>query len=370
MFVDSVNVFQVAFWTMHADDPIPMTKIAIIGTGGMANTHAEQFAKLPGCRLVAACDVDEQRVREFAAKHKITKRFTSVDALLKWGKFDAVANVTPDRFHAPISLAAVRHGKHVLCEKPLAVCYRDAAEMAEAARKAGVINMVNFSYRNHSALHKARELVCEGMLGRVIHVEATYFQSWLAQDAWGDWHTSPTWLWRLSTAHGSMGVLGDVGVHLLDFASYPVGEIGSLDCKLKTFSKAPDEKIGEYVLDANDSAVITAEFANGALGSFRTTRWATGHDNSITLSIYGDEGALKIDLDRSGTELELCRVEKRKAGPWTTVDCGVTPSMYERFLTSIRTGVNDQPDFERGATIQKALDACQQSNRKGCSIAL
>ena len=168
----------------------------------MGNEHAKMFSQLPGCRLVAACDVEEKRVREFAAKHKIPKVFTSVEELLAHGKIDAVANVTPDPFHASISLAALRHGKHVLCEKPLAVCYSDAAEMAQAARKAGVINMVHFSKRNYSAIHKAHELVCAGALGRVIHVEATYFQSWLAENSWGDWRETPMWLWRLSTAHG------------------------------------------------------------------------------------------------------------------------------------------------------------------------
>ena len=347
-----------------------MIKLAIIGTGGMANIHAENFAKIRGCRFAAACDVDEARVGEFAARHKIPKVFTSVDDLLKYGEFDAVTNVTPDPFHASISIAALRAGKHVLCEKPLAVCYSDAAKMAKAAREAGVINMVNFSYRNNSALHKARELICKGALGRVMHVEASYLQSWLTQDDWGDWHTNPTWLWRLSTAHGSKGVLGDLGVHLLDFASYPVGELASVHCKLKTFHKAPGDVIGEYTLDANDSAVITAEFTNGALGSFRLTRWATGYRNSISLAIYGEEGSLRIDLDRSGTELEICRNKNRKTGPWMPVKCGVVPTLYQRFLKSIRTGVNDQPDFERGAAIQKALDACDKSSRKDKTITL
>lgn len=347
-----------------------MIKLAIIGTGGMANHHVAILNNLPGCKITAACDVDKKRVKEFATKHKIPKTFTSVDELLKKGNFDAVSNVTPDSFHAPISLQAMRAGKHVLCEKPLAVCYSDAAEMARVARETGVINMVNFSYRNQSVIHKAHELVREGALGRIMHVEGSYLQSWLAQDAWGNCFSSPGWLWRLSTAHGSMGVLGDVGVHLLDFASYPVGEIASVHCRLRTFPKAPDDKIGEYVLDANDSAVITAEFVNGALGVFRATRWASGHNNSVSLAIFGDKGALKIDLDRSGKELELCCIEDRKTGPWTTVDCGVTPSMHERFLTSIRTGVNDQPDFERGAAVQKTLDACAQSAREDRTISL
>ena len=92
--------------------------------------------------------------------------------------------------------------------------------------------------------------------------------------------------------------------------------------------------------------------------------------NSVTLAIYGDKGALKIDLDREGNTLDLCQIENRKCGPWTTVECAPTPSMYERFVKSIRTGVNDQPDFARGAAIQKALDACEQSNCEGRTIIL
>ncbi|MEI8341410.1 MAG: Gfo/Idh/MocA family oxidoreductase [Verrucomicrobiota bacterium] len=345
-----------------------MIKIAIIGTGGMANFHAEQFSKQRDVRLTAACDVDADRVREFAARHKIPKAFTSLDKLFAEGDFEAVSNVTPDRWHAPITLQALRHGRHVLCEKPLAVCYADAAKMARAAKKAGVIHMVNFSYRNNSCIHKAHELVHSGVLGRILHVDAAYYQSWLNQNAWGDWHDSQTWLWRLSTAHGSRGTLGDIGVHLLDFASYPVGKIESVNCTLRTFPKAPGDRIGNYTLDANDSVVVTASFQNGALGSLRATRIATGHDNSITLALFGDEGSIKIDLDRSGQQLEWCRIKNRVAGPWATLDCGSTPSIYERFVKSIRTGVNDQPDFARGAEIQKALDACEQSHIEGRTI--
>ena len=347
-----------------------MINIAIIGTGGMANAHAEQFLKLRGVRLTAACDVDAKRVREFAAKHKIPKVFTSPDELFAHGGFDAVSNVTPDRWHAPISLEALRHGFHVLCEKPLAVCYSDAAKMARAAKKAGVINMVNFSYRNNSCIHKAHDLVKAGVLGRIQHVEASYYQSWLNQDGWGDWRKSPGLLWRLSTKHGSRGTLCDIGVHLLDFASYPAGEIESVNCSLRTFPKAPGNRIGEYKLDANDSVIITASFRNGALGSICTTRVATGHHNSITLALYGDEGAIKIDLDRTGQQLELCRIKNRATGPWKTIDCGSTPSMYARFVKSIRTGVNDQPDFARGAQIQKVLDACEQSHNEGRVVAV
>ena len=90
----------------------------------------------------------------------------------------------------------------------------------------------------------------DGELGQIVHVEASYLQSWLSSQVWGDWKTNPTWLWRLSSKHGSKGVLGDVGVHILDFASLPVGPIRSIQARLKTFTKLKGKRMGEYLLDA------------------------------------------------------------------------------------------------------------------------
>jgi len=347
-----------------------MIKIALIGTGGMAHAHANHFKQIRGVRLHAACDVDEKRVADFADKFGIAERYTSVKQLLAKSGCDAVANVTPDAFHAEISLAAIRAGKHVLCEKPLATNAEDALKMARAAKRKGVINMVNFSYRNSSALQAAAELAAKGKLGEIRHVQAHYYQSWLSSRVWGDWRTTPAWLWRLSSAHGSKGVLGDVGVHILDMAGFPAGRIDSVHCVLRTFAKAEGHRIGDYVLDANDSAVMTVTYANGALGSVSATRYATGHKNSLFLSVHGTEGALRIDLDASYTRLETCLGEDRHQATWTARECKATPNIYQRFIRSIQKGVNDQPDFARGAEIQQVLDACYVSDSKDKTVSL
>jgi predicted dehydrogenase len=337
-----------------------MIRMAIVGTGGMAHRHAEEYSRIEGVELVAACDVREDVAQAFAEKHRIPNVFTEVEALLDFGAFDAVSNVTPDRFHSVTTLPLLQAGKHVLCEKPLAENHADALRMAEAAQAAGVVHLVNFSYRNASAIHKAYELVQSGQLGTVMHVEASYLQSWLVSKAWGDWKTEDKWLWRLSTQHGSKGTLGDIGVHILDFATYPVGPIEELSCTLKTFPEVKGTQIGEYPLDANDSMVISARFANGALGTIHATRWATGHHNTVALRIFGSQGSLRINLDQSLTSLEWCTGENIDSGTWESLDCGATPNMYQRFITSIQTGVSDQPDFFRGAEIQKLLDDCER----------
>lgn len=339
-----------------------MLNVAIIGTGGMANFHAQRYTKLDGVTITCACDIDEQRVSEFARKHDIPETFTDVSKMLAEADFQAVSIVTPDATHAKLSLQAIEAGKHVLCEKPLATNAADADEMAKAAREAGVINMVNFSYRNSSAWQRALQMVQGGDLGKVYHFQAHYLQSWLTSTDWGDWKTSPNWLWRLSRNHGSHGALGDIGVHILDFATGPVGHAQNLFCLLKTFDKAPEGRIGDYQLDANDSALITLECENGAVGTLAITRFATGHRNSLALSIHGDRAALRLDLDKSYEMMEICRLAPDgTTQPWESIFCGKTPDNFQRFIQSIQSGVQDQPDFARGAEVQHLLDACNVS---------
>ncbi len=343
----------------------PTVRLAIIGTGGMANNHAQRFKDVPGCTLVACVDVNRERLEKFAADHGIPNVFDSVAALLAWNQFDAVSIVTPDAYHAPLSIACLKARKHVLCEKPLALNYADAKKMVAAAKKAGVINMVNLSYRDWPAIQAVQAVVAAGKIGDIRHVEASYLQSWLPSKVWGDWRTTPAWLWRLSTRHGSRGVLGDIGVHIVDFATFPAGPIKSVYGKLKTFDKAKGNRVGEYVLDANDSAVMTVEFANGALGTIHTTRWSGGHANRLFLKISGAKGSIEIDSERSTTSYKLSVGDDLDKATWTEVPCKPTPNNYARFIKSIRTGKQDQPDFARGAAVQKVLDAVIASDAKG-----
>ncbi|NQT59481.1 MAG: Gfo/Idh/MocA family oxidoreductase [Bacteroidetes bacterium] len=346
-----------------------MIKIAIVGTGSMADTHAKNLAQIPGCTISSVCDVDETKAVEFAAKHELkVPIFSSFSELLEKTDCDAVTNATPDAYHARISLEAIAAGKHVLCEKPLATCYADAQEMADAAKQQGVINMVNFSYRNAPAIHKAAQLIADGKIGNVKHLDACYLQSWLSSNGWGDWRSEDKWLWRLSTAHGSGGVLGDIGVHILDFATYPVGKVKNVYCRLKNFTKAPGNQIGEYKLDANDSAIITAEYENGCIGTIHASRYATGYKNCLQLRIFGDEGAIRIDLDDATDTLDICAGTDRHEAVWHTVACRKTPNMYKRFVDSIKKGKNDQPDFARGAAVQKIMDACIKSDQTDSTI--
>lgn len=348
-----------------------MIKIGIVGTGGMGGAQAKAFNSIPGCKLIAACDVDQKRVEAFAKEHGIKSTYTDYDQMLAEAGLDAVTNVTPDPFHAPLTLKAIAKGLHVLCEKPLALNYAEAKKMAQAAKRKGVINMVQFSYRAYPALQKATKMVEAGEIGNITHFEASYLQNWLVSKAWGDWRTTDTWLWRQSTKHGSNGVLGDIGVHILDMTTFPMAnnKVSNIQCKLSTLNKLKGKKHAGYTLDANDSAVMTLQLDNGAIGTVHTSRWATGHHNHLRLRLHGDKGSLFID----GNEQEILYVCKGKdidKGAYKAVKAGKPESNFKRFIRSIKTRKNEQPDFARGAEIQKMLDACSTSDKSGKAVKL
>ncbi len=346
-------------------------RLLILGTGGMANTHAMNFATIPGVELVAAVDVDLVRVQAFAARHKIEKTFTSLDEAIAWGGFDAVTNVTPDKIHYPTTLKLLAAGKHVLCEKPLAEDYAKADEMATVAEKSGLVTMVNLTYRNVAEIQKARQMVLAGDIGKVRHIEASYLQSWLVSKAWGDWSTESQWLWRLSTKHGSNGVLGDVGIHILDFAGYGAAtDVDHVFARLKTFDKAPGNKIGEYDLDANDSFTMTAEFANGAMGVVHASRWAVGHLNELRLRMHGDKGAIEVIHTPDGSTLKACLGADVEKGIWKSIDAGTVLTNYQRFIDAVRAGKTAEPGFRHAADLQKVLDLAMLTEKERRELAV
>ncbi len=343
-----------------------MLKLGIVGTGSMANAHADNFKKIKGVKLTACCDVDRARADAFAARHGIGHVYTDCTEMLDGQELDGVANVTPDAQHAAISLAVIARGVNILCEKPLATSLADARKMAAAAARKGVINMVNFSYRNSCGLQAAALAVKAGKIGTLRHVESSYLQSWLAHCAWGDWRKSPGLTWRLSTRHGSAGVLGDLGCHIYDLTTLLAGQdIVEIYCRLQTFDKGvKGNRLGPYILDANDSFVANIVLSGGAIGTVHSSRWACGHQNSLRCRVYGNQGAIEVDLDSGYDQYKICRgPDSMKSAKWEVVKCKPTPNNYQRFIRSIRTGANDVNNFANGAKVQSYLHCSIESDK-------
>lgn len=337
----------------------------------MGAHHAEHFLAIDGVEVTACVDPMEDRRDAFRDRYNIADGYALLDEALEKGDFDAVANVTPDRVHYSTTMHCLDAGKHVFCEKPLATHYGHALEMTQAAENRGLVAMVNLTYRGVAAVQKAHEIVTSGAIGQIRHVEASYLQSWLAQPAWGDWRTESEWLWRLSTAHGSLGVLGDVGIHIIDFTSYGTDLMPEeVSCNLQTFDKAPGGTIGEYTLDANDSFAMTVRFANGALGVIHASRYATGHLNDLRLSIHGDRGALRVTNNSAFGTLEYCTEQTLQHPLWENIPLHSVPDNYQRFAEAVTAGRTGEPSFRRAAEMQKIIDSAVASDAQKRPVAI
>ena len=140
-------------------------------------------------------------------------------------------------------------------------------------------------------------------------------------------------MWRLSSAHGSKGTLGDIGIHILEVATLVANaDVTSIYGRLQVFPKAPDDRIGEYVLDVNDSFVMTAELDGGALATIHATRMAPGHSNAIKLGVFGTEGGLEIDFEEDVARLRLCNGSDVNTQNWQDVELAKETTLYDRFV--------------------------------------
>jgi predicted dehydrogenase len=343
-------------------------KLAIIGTGGMAANHAAGLMQIKGVKVAACCDLDPSRVKAFAQRFGIPATYTDYAELLETERPDGVSIVAIDAAHAPIAIQALKLKAHVLCEKPMATTVAEAAQMLAAAKKSGLVNMIHFSKRNSRALAAARKLIDQGRLGRIMHVDASYYQSWLSTKCWGDWAAEPAWLWRLSTRHGSGGALGDIGCHIYDMAGYLAGEISEIYCSLKTFDKGVEgNRVEDYVFDANDSFCSNVAFRNGAIGTVQASRWATGHANREYIGVYGDKGAVEIDFEKGEQRLRYC---DNLLNEWNDIAAPRIPNLWERFVRAIKTGKPDECDFANGLRVQNYLEASFESARSGKAVSI
>jgi predicted dehydrogenase len=344
-------------------------RLLLLGTGAMARRHAELFGEVPGCSIVAGVDIAEERLAAFCGEFAIAQSFTDLDEAIGWGEFDAVANVTPDAVHFATTMALVETGKPIFCEKPLAPSYPEALAMTQAVEARGIVNMVNLRYRGLPVMQMARALVEDGMIGDVRHIDAGYLQSWLVGTHWGDWRTEERWLWRLSGTHGSRGVLGDVGIHILDFASYVADQMPvSIHCRMKTFGKAAGDRIGSYALDANDSFVMSIEFDGGALGVVHASRWATGYANAQKVALFGTKGAIEIAFESEASSLRVCAGLDVHTQTWRSVESPPVPNTYASFIDAVRRNESLDPTFRRAAELQRVLDFAFESDRTGASV--
>lgn len=379
-------------------------RVGIAGTSFMGRAHsnawlqAQRFFDLPRpIELRAACGRNRAAAEDFASRWGWQSVETDWRALVARDDIDVIDVSVPQAMHATIAIAAARAGKHVFCEKPLAITRDDAEAMLKAVREAGVRHYVNHNYRRVPAIQLAKKLIDDGEIGRIFHWRATYQQDWIIDP---DFPLT----WHLQKEHAGSGPHGDLNSHSVDLAHFLVGRIETVSCLTGRFvGERPLPGAGAATFSAGsgadpaargavtveDASLMHVQFASGAIGSFEATRFAAGRKNRNRFEIYGSEGSLAFDLERMN-ELEFySRHDPEHARGFRTIL--VTEAChpyigrwwppghilgYEHtfvhavadFVTAIHTGGTVHPDFADGLKVIAVLEAGLESAATGRRI--
>ncbi|MCC6627759.1 MAG: Gfo/Idh/MocA family oxidoreductase [Chloroflexi bacterium] len=349
-------------------------RIGIIGAGGIASYHARHYLATPQAQVIAITDVAPERAVDVAAAFQIPNVEPTVERLLARPDIDAVTICTPNDSHAPLAIAAAKAGKHVLCEKPLALDVAEATRMVDAVEAAGVQHMVNFSKRPFPAIIQLSAMIAAGELGEVLQVESTYLQSWLLAPSLGA--DAARHVWRLDRRVAGSGVLGDLSSHIIDLVQHLVGPIervcGLLETKAQRSPAPSAPDLAHVAID--DHATLMARFTGGASGVLISSRVAAGTRDELQLRLYGSKGAARFD-NAHPDRLQVCLGEaNRKYFLWSEMACplppGVPASLDAAFVRGIVSGTPASPTFHDGLRVQQVMAAAEASAAVGGWVAV
>src|SRR3989454_5273514 len=343
--------------------------VAIIGCGGITlQNHLPGLALCPDTKVVALCDNDALTLERARQQTDVAVASPKLEEILQREDVHAVIIATPNFTHAPIALDAIAHGKHVLCEKPLALNHAEAQAMADAAERAGVRHMTAFTYRFVPAMRYLAHLVQRGDLGAPYHFRSCRLQDWGTRSVG----------WRQVKKLAGTGELGDMLSHRIDFAHLLVGPMKRLVANLKQWHPIR----GGQPNDLDDCAAILADFENGVTGVLESSKLASGRNESWRsldyVEVNGSERSFvfmtgewnKLQTGKAGGPgLETIAIpeefwkvpgsprDSRQGDPLVTF-------RYDQafeFIDAIRNQRPCSPNFHDGARVQAVTDAAVKS---------
>ncbi|HHV62442.1 MAG TPA: Gfo/Idh/MocA family oxidoreductase [Firmicutes bacterium] len=352
-------------------------RVGVIGTSGIAmGVHLPAYAELPGVEIIAVCDIDENSLQRAASQYNVAHAFTDYRKMLELKDLDAVTVATPNYLHAPITIAALNAGKHVLCEKPLATNATEAQAMADAAERANRVLMVGVNNRFRDESLKLKRIIDSGGLGRI----------YAGRTGWIRRRGVPYWgAWFMDKAKAGGGPLIDLGVHMLDLAWWlmgkpePVSVVGSTYHEIENYhivewdtgdpvlSGAPARAQERKTYDVEDAAFAFIRFSNNATLSLAVT-WALNTNKEHyycdlygnkagaslwPLTIYGEQDGVLTDTHIKVDE----KVKSHKAEVAHFIDC-------------IRHGRTPMCPASDGVAVMRMLDAIYKSAESGREVRL
>lgn len=368
-------------------------RVAMIGYGFMGKVHSNAWRSInhffpgtPKIEMVVICGRNSEALEAARIQFGWHEAESDWKNVIARTDIDIIDICTAGDSHEEIAVAALKEGKHVICEKPLANNGNEAKLMAQAATEAskqGIKSMVAFNYRRVPALALAKQFIESGKIGEIFHIRANYLQDWIIDPEF-------PLVWRLDKKISGSGALGDLAAHLVD-ASYFLtnSKIISVSGQLKTFIKdrplpgayvglVASGSSGRGTVTVDDAAIFTANFANGAIGTFEATRFAAGRKNAMSIEINGSKGSLYFNFEDMNQLLFHDYTEKSFLAGFKNIlatdgqhpyvaawwppghiigyEHTFTHEMYD-FVTAIAKDEDPSPSFADGLYVQNVLDA-------------
>jgi len=344
-----------------------MVGVGIVGLGRISDAHIMGYAALDDAEVVALCDIDEQKIAEAVERHALEDAFITTDyaEMLARDDVDAVSLPLPDHLHHDFALRAIAAGKHVLCEKPLAMNAAEAEEMLAAAEEAGIVHAVHMQRRYSPAVRYIRDLIADGFLGELRH-----FRCRMSVHRISD--PGVKLEWRLQADKGCYGVLGDLGAHALDLAHFTMGEsagemvaavaIGAIFIKRRQLEDAD----GSAEVTAWDAINFANRYQTGVIGSYQLSRFAPGYS---AFEIDGQDASVGVrGDDPAGIVMVYERQPRDDQIPASEYTPREIPAKYRdgqtlfgAFIGAIREGGEASPSFADGLRVARELDAIHKA---------
>lgn len=364
--------------------------VGMIGYGFMGKTHTYSYQSLPmiydpapaRIRLVGVATASDASGRKAVDQAGYEFHTRDYRDLLAREDIHLVNVCTPNHLHRDQVVDALKAGKHVYCDKPLAINLREAQEIWDVARDARTIHQMTFNYRFIPAVQRAKQLVESGALGRVFQFRVAYLHSSYIDP-------SRPMSWRLDKARGGGGAAFDLGSHVIDLVRFLQGDFSSVRCTMETFIKDRPVSAGaseRAPVEVDDVVWMQARLESGAVGTIEASRLATGAMDEIRVEVHGDRGAIRFNsMDPNwldfydatapagpyGGERGFKRIEcvqqypKPAALPGPRVSVGWMryhiASMYS-FVQNVAADRQSSPSLLDGLRVQQVLDAATRSS--------
>lgn len=370
---------------MTGPDTATSLGVALIGTGFMGKCHAMAWRNVATVfggahpRMEILCDMPRDRAQEMAGQFGFARGTDDWQAAVADASVDVVSITTPNGLHRSMAEAALRAGKHVWLEKPMALTLEDARAMASlAAAHPGQVTVLGYNYLRNPAFRAAREMVTQGSIGRPLAFRGVYDEDYSADPAL-------PWSWRMTHEGGGLGALGDLGCHLVSqmvALMGPVAEVTAMTQIAVPTRPSPD---GPRAVENEDSALALIRFASGAQGSFATSRVARGRKCRMQWEIHGSEGTIVFDQEHMN-ELWVHRAgeagfTRHLSGPDQPDFAAFCPAAGHNFgfneqkviecrdlIRAIAGGPVAEPDFAAGLRIERIIHAMAASQGKPVRI--